>query len=348
MKIKFNSHIVHSGMEEALYVSRATSEDIVFVQVTETDFEHFKILPMYNWELENGTYKGVVPFKKDALVCQMAFKADYLVHTPTYVKMNFFCGEESEQVEFKILEDNLGIEILEKSLNFGTLKVGQSFDHEFEIKNTSEYEIQVNSFYCNLPNSIVFGDIQPIKIKPGKTAKRSIQATVLRPFDITRTALLVTYEVGGISISSKFKMAINISGVDNSSLPFKVSVLPIKVNGISKTGVTEIEHFVGDAIRVLGVEGAEVISVPIKVSAETDQSIRVIGATITGGELISVVKRPEASQIEVDGFDSTTLGFSFIPNKIEGIASVKVSFSMLYGESKQDVVLDIVWGVSKN
>ena len=162
MKIKFNSHIVHSGMEEPLYVSRATAEDIVFVRVTEVDFEHFKILPIYNWVLEDGIYKGIIPFKKDALVCQLAFKADYLVHTPTYVKMNFSCGEESEQVEFKILEDNLGIEILEKSLNFGTLKVGQSFDHEFEIKNIHigpalEFAYEPEDFHISLGIHLGYG-----------------------------------------------------------------------------------------------------------------------------------------------------------------------------------------------
>lgn len=348
MKIKFNSHIVHSGMQEPLYVSRATAEDIVFLQVTEIDFERFKVLPIYNWELENGIYKSVIPFKKDALICQLGFQADYLIHTPTYVKMNFSCGELNEEVEFRIIEDNLGIEISEKSLNFGTLKVGQTFDHEFEIKNTSENEIQVLHFTCNLPNGIVFGDFQPIKIKPGKTAKRSIQATVLRPFDITRTALIVTYEVGGVSISSKFKMGIIFSGVDNSSLPFSVSVLPVKVNGQDKTGVIEIESLVGTAIRVPGVEEPNAIRVPVKVVAQTDQSIRVLGATITGGDAISIIKRPDSSPIEVDGFDSTTLNFSFIPNKIEGIGSAKVSFSILYGESKKDIVIDVVWGVSKN
>lgn len=348
MTITPHSNIVHAGMQERIVVVRKSADEQVLVRVKDADFKHFKLIPMYNWISENGISTGQVPFKKGALVSIIGFEAGLISCDKVFISIDFVSGEVVETVDFKIIEFMAGIEILEKSLNFGTLKVGQTFDHNVEIKNTGEYEVQILRFNCNIHGSVIFGSFQPILIAPGKSATKKVSVNIMSGMDSSKSALCVDYRVGDIDITSKFKMDIIFSGIDNSSLPFSVSVLPVKVNGQDKTGVIEIESLTGTAIRVPGVEEPNAIRVPIKVVAQTDKSVRVLGATITGGDAISIIKRPDSSPIDVDGFDSTTLNFSFIPNKIEGIGSAKVSFSILYGESKKDVVIDVVWGVSKN
>jgi hypothetical protein len=348
MTIKPHSNIIHAGMQDRIVVIRESLEEQVFIHVKDADFKHFKLLPMYNWISENGISIGEVPFKKGALVCIIGFEAGYISTNEVFVSVDFVSGDKVEKVDFKIIEFMAGIEISEKSLNFGTLKIGQAFDHNIELKNTGEYEVQALSFNCNIHGCVIFGSFQPFVIAPGKSVTKTVTVNIISGIDPLKSALCVNYRAGGIDITSKFKMNIEVEGYDNSDLPFSISVLPVKINGQARTPVKEISDFVGDCLKIGKIDTPELITAQIKINAVSDRAISVLGATITGGELISVVSRPDAQPFEIGGYDSKTIKFSFIPNKIKGINSVKVSFLLVYGEEKKDFVLDIIWGVSEN
>lgn len=347
MTITPHSNIVHAGMQERIVVVRESVDEQVFVRVKDSDFKYFKLIPMYNWISENGISIGEVPFKKGALVSIIGFEARLISCDKVLVSIDFVSGEAVETVDFKIIEFMSGIEISEKSLNFGVLKIGQAFDHNIEIKNTGEYEVQILRFNCNIHGSVIFGSFQPITIAPGKSVTKKVSVNIMSGMDSSKSALCVDYKVGGIDITSKFKMDISIDGYSTSDLPFSVSVLPVKINGQVRTPVKDISDFSGDCIKVGKIEAPELITIPIKINAESDRNISVLGATITGGDLISVVSRPDSEPFEVGGYDSKTIKFSFIPNKIDGVNASKVSFALVCGEQKKDFVLDIIWGVSE-
>lgn len=347
MTITPHSNIVHAGMQERIVVVRESVEEQVFIHVKDADFKHFKLLPMYNWISENGVSIGEVPFKKGALVCFIGFEAGYIPTNEVFISMDFVSCEVVEKVDFKIIEFMAGIEISEKSLNFGTLKIGQAFDHNIELKNTGDYEVQVLRFNCNIHGSISFGTFQPFVIAPGKSVTKKVAVNIMSGIDSSKSALCIDYRAGGIDITSKFRMDINIEGYSTSELPFSISVLPVKINGQVRTPVKDISDLSGDCIKVGKLEAPELITIPIKINAESDSSISVLGATITGGDLISVISKPGSEPFDIGGYDSKTIKFSFIPNKIEGINAVKVSFALVYGDEKKDFVLDIIWGVSE-
>jgi hypothetical protein len=347
MTIKPHSNIVHAGTQEKIVVVRESVEEQVFIHVKDADFNHFKLLPMYNWVSNNGISIGEVPFKKGALVCIIGFEAGYITKSEIFISIDFVSGEVVNKFEFNIIEFTAGIEISEKSLELGTLKIGQTFDHNIELKNTGEYEVQVLRFNYNIPNSVIFGTFQPFVIAPSESVTKKVAVSITSKIDSLKSALCVDYKVGGIDITSKYKIGVEVEGYNNSELPFSISVLPVKINGQIRTPVKEISDFSGDCLKIGKIDAPELITALIKINAESDRIISVLGATITGGDLISVVSRPDSQPFEIGGYDSKTIKYSFIPNKIEGINSVKVGFSLVYGEEKKDFVLDIIWGVSE-
>jgi hypothetical protein len=183
MTIKPHSNIVHAGMQERIVVIRESVEEQVFIHVKDANFKYFKMLPMYNWISDNGISIGEVPFKKGALVCIIGFDAGYITKSEIFISIDFVSGEVVNKFEFNIIEFTAGIEISEKSLDLGTLKIGQTFDHNIELKNTGEYEVQALSFNCNIHGSVIFGSFQPFVIAPGKSVTKTVAVNIISGID---------------------------------------------------------------------------------------------------------------------------------------------------------------------
>lgn len=345
MKIRYQSNIVHAGMQETITVIRDSVDEVVSVKVLESDYIHFKLLPIFNWiKDDNGFLIGEVPFKKDSHICLLFFDAGYIKSENVYVPICFESGEQKAKVDFRIFETMLDIEATEKSLDFGKMMIGQSLKHDIEIKNIGEHAVEIIRFYCNISNSIEFEPFKPFKILPGKSVTKPTNLNIKSNVNNGECALCIHYKVDGVEITTRLKINAEIDGYDNSGLPFDISVLPIRINNVSKTSVKKLDNLVSDCIKIGQIFDGDKILVPVKINSVSDDKIIVSGINISGTDTIDVVKKT----VEINGFDSRTIDFMFIPMKTDGINAVKISFSVSCGEKITDCVFEVIWGVSEN